>query len=80
MLKAITRRQAKVIGNKLKVNWRRVDIEEFRLGLQEEEEHSNVVGDDPLMWGRIALVHLKENKHYYTILKEAMTLYRRCSY
>ncbi len=72
-MQAITLKQAKTIGDKLKVNWKRVNIEQFRLGLQEEQEHRDVVGDDPLMWGRIALAHLKENKHYYTILTAAMS-------
>ncbi len=70
----ITKAQALRIGNKLHVNWDRVDLEQLRQGIQIESEHSNVVGHSMLAWGKVAYAHLKESnykygKNYYTRLK-----------
>jgi hypothetical protein len=68
----ITLKQSKRIGEKLGVNWDKVDIFELRMGIQEEAEHTSVVGRSMTAWAKVALAHLKENKFYYSKLKRAM--------
>ena len=66
----ITNAQAKRIGDKLNVNWNKIDLEQLRRGMQVEQEHSNVVGKSLIKLGKVAHAHLKENPKYYTILKK----------
>lgn len=40
-------------------------IEQFRIGLEEELEHTDVTGGDPKLTGKIVLAHLKEDPQYY---------------
>ena len=69
-----TSEEAKKIGNDLGVDWGRIDIEQFRMGLEVELEHgavdpeTNVTNDDLEMTGKIALAHLNEYLDYYTRL------------
>jgi hypothetical protein len=71
-----TSAEAKKIGKKLGINWKQIDIEEFRMGLSVELEHglhdpeTNVTDDDELVTGKIALAHLREFPDYYTRLEE----------
>jgi len=57
---------AKVVGDKLGIDWRRFDVEQFRMGMNVELEHglrapsTNVTGNDPMLTGKIALAHLNE--------------------
>jgi hypothetical protein len=66
--------EAKRIGDSLSIDWRHVDLEQFRLGLLVELEHgtkdpeTNVTNDDMSLTGKIALAHLKEFPDYYTRL------------
>jgi len=67
--------EAKVIGGRLGINWADVDLDEFRRGLEIEQEHgslwgdaTNVTHDDLLITGRIAWAHLKEIPDYYSRL------------
>ena len=64
----ITQDQARKIGNKLKVDWNKVNIEQLRMGIQAESEHRNVVGNSMTKWAKIALVHLGEMDNYYSRL------------
>jgi hypothetical protein len=64
----IAQDQARKIGNKLKVDWNKVNIEQLRMGIQAESEHRNVVGNSMTNWAKIALAHLKEIPDYYTRL------------
>jgi Protein of unknown function (DUF5661) len=63
--------EAKRIGDALKVDWSKVRLEQFRLGLAVELEHgahdpsTNVTNDDELTTGKIALAHLNEFPDYY---------------
>jgi hypothetical protein len=72
--KIFTTKEAKEIGEKLGINWRKYDVEQFRMGLHVELEHgtidphTNVTNDDPIMTGKIALAHLNEIPDYYTRL------------
>jgi len=64
---------AKALGDKLGVDWKKVDLEQFRMGLEVEAEHDDgsaidVVGPKTDL-GKIALAHLKEFPDYYTRLK-----------
>jgi len=65
----VTKAQAKRIGDRLKVDWNRIDLEQLRMGIATESEHANVVGRSMIKWAQIALVHLKEIPDYYTRLK-----------
>lgn len=87
-----TKQEAQNIGNEIGVNWDEVDLEEFRIGIGIEMEHgsqygeaTNVINDDPVKAGRIALAHLLEIPSYYTLLtrmeatakKQLTRLYKR---
>jgi len=61
--------EARKIGDELKVNWKNINLEEFRMGLGVELEHKDVIDGDQNALGKIALVHLKELPDYYTRLK-----------
>lgn len=65
----ITKAQTKRVGDKLHVNWDRVDLEQLRMGIAIESEHKNVVGNSMVAWAKIALAHLAEYKDYYSRLK-----------
>lgn len=66
--------EAKVIGDKIGVDWSKINIEQFRLGLAVEMEHgandpeTNVTNSDELLTGKITWAHLKEIPDYYTRL------------
>jgi len=72
--KRFTAQEAKLIGEKLGIDWSKFDVEQFRAGMDTELEHglrdlqTNVTNDDPLTTGKIALAHLKELPDYYTRL------------
>jgi len=71
--------EAKSIGDQIEVDWEKVDLEEFRLGLAVELEHgsrdpdTDVTHNDPLLTGKIALAHLNEFPDYYTRLSNMET-------
>ncbi len=71
-----TREEAKKIGDDLKIDWNKTDLEQFRQGLHVELEHglvdeeTNVTDDDVAMTGKIAWAHLNEFADYYTRLKK----------
>lgn len=46
------------------------DIHEIKMGLNVELEHSDITNGDLQLTLLIALAHLRENPHYYTILKQ----------
>jgi len=66
--------EARAIGMQLGIDWIKIDLDQFRRGLEVELEHgaidpeTNVTGDDPLLTGKIAWAHLKEISDYYTRL------------
>jgi len=72
--KEITVEEARTIGVNLGINWSKIDLEQFRRGLEVEFEHgardpeTNVTNDDPILTGKIAWAHLKELPDYYTRL------------
>ena len=66
--------EAKQVGATLGLDWKKVDPEQFRRGLEVELEHgardpeTNVTNDDLALTGKIAWAHLKEFPDYYTRL------------
>lgn len=68
--------EAKRIGDALGLDWDKVDLEQFRIGLEVELEHgtrdpeTNVTDDDMLLTGKIALAHIREFADYYTRLEK----------
>lgn len=70
----ISEEEARKVGSALKIDWSRVDLQQFRRGLEVELEHgardpeTNVTNDDLVLTGKIALAHLNEIKDYYTRL------------
>lgn len=66
--------EAKKVGATLGLDWTKVDLEQFRRGLEVELEHgardreTNVTNDDLTLTGKIAWAHLKEFPDYYTRL------------
>jgi hypothetical protein len=73
-IKKFTAEEAKKIGEQLRIDWSKFDVEQFRTGIDVELEHgtcnpdTNVCNDDPLTTGKIALAHLNEFPDYYTRL------------
>lgn len=71
-----TSEDARRIGDLIGIDWDKVDLEEFRVGLGVELEHgtvdpeTNVTDDDEVMTGKIALAHLREFADYYTRLEK----------
>ena len=77
MKKDFTIEEAQKIGEEIGIDFAKLNIEEFRMGLGVELEHgslwgdeTNVTKDDPHFTGRIAWAHLKEIPDYYTRLKK----------
>ena len=66
--------EARRVGGLLGIDWAKVDLEQFRRGLEVELEHgardpeTNVTNDDLSLTGKIAWAHLKEFPDYYTRL------------
>ncbi len=62
---------ARQIGDTLGVDWNKLKVEQFRMGLEVEPEHgtidskTNVTNDDLLLTGKIASAHLNEFPDYY---------------
>jgi hypothetical protein len=69
-----TKNDAIKLGNSNGVDWKKVDIEQFHLGLNIEKEHDDgsqldtVRNESDLV--KIVLAHLKEKSDYYTQLKK----------
>jgi len=71
--------EARRVGEQLGIDWAKVDLEQFRRGLEVELEHgardpeTDVTNDDVLLTGKIAWAHLKEFPDYYTRLARMET-------
>ncbi|HOE56319.1 MAG TPA: hypothetical protein PLL98_03885 [Bacillota bacterium] len=72
--KKFTREEALKIGKAIGIDFNKIDLEQFRKGLEVELEHgtrfpqANVTGDNPILTGKIAYAHLLEFPDYYTRL------------
>jgi len=69
--------EAKKILSVVNVEKMKIDLEEFRRGLEVELEHgtifkdANVTNNHPVITGKIVLAHLKESLYYYKLLEVA---------
>lgn len=67
----ITNKVAKKIGEKLGIDWKDFDVDQFKRGMNVELEHglrdpeTNATDDDLPTTGKIALAHLREYPDYY---------------
>lgn len=74
--KKFTKAEALDIGKAIGIDFNKIDVEQFRMGLEVELEHgtrfpkANVTNDDPVLTGKIAYAHLLEFPDYYTRLSE----------
>ena len=70
-------KEAKVILSQVNTERMKVDLEEFRKGMEVELEHgirfkdANVTNNHPILTGMIVLAHLKESLDYYKLLEVA---------
>ena len=73
----ISSNEAKTILSEINIEEMKVDIDEFRRGLEVELEHglqfkdANVTNNHPILTGKIVLAHLKESSYYYKLLEVA---------
>lgn len=73
-MKVFNEKDAKKIGNDLKIDWKEVILDQFTRGLNVELEHgaidkeTDVTGNDGKLTGEIAWAHLKEFPDYYNRL------------
>ncbi len=74
--KVFTAEQAKEVAKKIGADFKKWNVEQFRMGMDVELEHgkvdprTNVTNDDPVMTGKIAWAHLNEISDYYTRLND----------
>jgi hypothetical protein len=67
-----TKEDALKVGKNLDINWDKIDLEEFIIGMNVELEHgtqdekTNITDDDPIKTAEITLAHINEEPHYYT--------------
>jgi Protein of unknown function (DUF5661) len=58
--------EARGVGTSLGLDWAKVDLQQFRRGLEVELEHgardpeTNITNDDLMLTGKIAWAHLKK--------------------
>jgi hypothetical protein len=77
--RGISTEEARSVGSTLKLDWTKVDLEQFRRGLEVELEHgardpqTDVTNDDLTLTGKIAWAHLKEFPDYFTRLGKLET-------
>lgn len=62
--------QMKRLLEQLHVQQKEIDIDEFNLGMEQEAEHKDVTGGDPVKTAKIVMAHLKEDRHYYSKLEQ----------
>jgi hypothetical protein len=69
--------EAKAILGRVNAEKMKIDLEEFRKGMEVELEHgirfkdANVTNNHPILTGMIVLAHLKESLDYYKLLEVA---------
>jgi len=66
--KRYTLREAKALMRQM--GYEDFDLREFAMGLNVENEHSDITFCDPEMTARIAAAHLRELPDYYTRLRK----------
>ena len=74
--KHFSKEEAKTIGEALRIDWSKWNIDQFRMGMDVELEHgvcdalTNITDNDPMLTGKIALAHLNEFPDYYDRLEK----------
>ena len=63
--------EIKGLDRKLGFSWEDYSIDEFKMGMKEELEHKDITHGNLIQTAKIVLAHLKEDKEYYTKLKDA---------
>ena len=67
-----TVKEAKVIGEKLGIDWETFDVKQFCFGLNAELQDgtynpmTNFASSDPILIGKVVRAHLNEAPDYYT--------------
>jgi hypothetical protein len=70
-------KEAKAILKEVNKEKMKIDLEEFRKGMEVELEHgvrfrdANVTNNHPILTGMIVIAHLKESLDYYKLLEVA---------
>jgi hypothetical protein len=70
-------KEAKAVLAQVNKEKMRIDLEEFRKGMEVELEHgvrfkdANVTNNHPILTGMIVIAHLKESLDYYKLLEVA---------
>jgi hypothetical protein len=70
-------KEARTILARISTSKMKIDLEDFRVGLEVELEHglqfkdANVTNNHPILTGLIALAHFKESLDYYKLLEVA---------
>ena len=63
--------EARIVGDNLGLDWDRINLDQFRLGLniefcrQLKEREVVTSEDDPFLTGKLVLRHLGESSEYY---------------
>jgi HK97 family phage prohead protease len=69
-LVGMTDEELKKVGEEAGANFEtNIPFDEFKMGMQIEQEHYDLTGMDPLKTAKIALAHIRESATYYTDLK-----------
>ena len=69
-LVGMTDEELKKVGEEAGANFEtNIPFDEFKMGMQIEQEHYDLTGMDPLKTAKIALAHIRESLTYYTDLK-----------
>ena len=70
-------KEARIILAEVNTEGMKINLEDFRRGLEVELEHgtrfkdANVTNNHPVLTGKIVLAHLKESLNYYKLLEVA---------
>ena len=70
--KPFTQAEAKIIGEKLGINWQKFTVKQFLAGMNAEladgtyNPMTNFASDDPILVGKVVRAHLNESPDYYT--------------
>lgn len=57
------------LAKELVIDWKKVNYDQFCMGMEVEQEHKDITKGNDLMTAKIVMAHLKEIPDYYTRLK-----------
>jgi len=70
--KRFTQAEAKIVGEKLGIDWKEFNVKQFCFGMNAEladgiyNPLTNFATDDPILVGKVVRSHLNESPDYYT--------------